>query len=560
MTDYRLVMLLLMQHWSYRQIEARVGCSHATIAKAKQICEDHGFETVADIEQLTTEDLELLFVDGRKAISDEFVGFDLARMVKRRTGNDKAPLKVLWARYLETEAAPGQRHYSYQRFCQIVGDYVDVNQLTMRIQHVPGHTMQVDWAGQKMVVFDPITGAKTRVSIFVASWPYSGLVFAHGYGNERQPNWLDGHQSAFEYAGGVTQVVIPDNTSTASNQIAKGDRSRQVNQAYEEFLMYYTTAAVPTDANAPQQKGNVEAGVKVVTHDIIQFLSDRRFASLDELNAAISQRVEVINTRTPFRGNKEASRQDLFDEHERHALLPLPAQRWQPVVWRKSKVNRDYHIEIATVKYSVPYAYAGQRVDVRIIGNQLAVMANNQIIAEHTVPDAKHVFITDVDHAPAHHRTASGLWTGAYFVRQAHKIGPATVEAINQVLHRQRIEAQGYRTCQNILHLAKGSTEKKRLLEQACQELIAQDTGRLISYTSVKQHLAALRAQAAARPTTGAAKTGTQRTATPLATGPRDTRGAHLVGPDRFNLDALLQHRNEAPKQHNDTVQDGSQH
>lgn len=53
--------------------------------------------------------------------------------------------------------------------------------------------------------------------------------------------------------------------------------------------MYYTTAAVPTDANAPQQKGNVEAGVKVVTHDIIQFLSDRRFASQDELNAAISQ-------------------------------------------------------------------------------------------------------------------------------------------------------------------------------------------------------------------------------------------------------------------------------
>ena len=57
MTDYRLVMLLLMQRWSYRQIEARAGCSHATIAKAKQICEDHGFETVADIEQLTAEDL-----------------------------------------------------------------------------------------------------------------------------------------------------------------------------------------------------------------------------------------------------------------------------------------------------------------------------------------------------------------------------------------------------------------------------------------------------------------------------------------------------------------------
>src|SRR5699024_2212361 len=259
-------------------------------------------------------------------------------------------------------------------------------------------------------------------------------------------------------------------------------------------------------------------------------------------------------------GNQELSRRDLFEQHEHHALLALPAQRWQPVVWRKSKVNRDYHIEIATVKYSVPYAYAGQRVDVRIIGDQLTVMADHQIIAEHTVPDAKHVFITDVDPAPAHHRSASGLWTGAYFVRQAHKIGPATVEAITQVLHRQRIEAQGYRTCQNILHLAKGSTEKKRLLEQACQELIAQDTGRLISYTSVKQHLAALRAQAADRPTTGATKTGTQRTWTPLGAGPRDTRGAHLAGPDRFSLDALLKHRNDgSERQHDGTDQNGGQ-
>lgn len=555
MTDYRLVMTLLMQQWSYRQIAQRARCSHATVGKAKQICEDHGFETVADIEQLTAEDLELFFIDGRKAASEAFVGFDVARLVKQRTGKHKPPLKVLWARYLETDAVPGQRHYSYQRFCQIVGEYVDVNDLTMRIQHVPGHTMQVDWAGQKMVLLDPITGKKTRVSIFVASLPYSGMVFACGYANERQPNWLDGHQRTFEYLGGVTQVVIPDNTSTASNQIATGDRAREVNQAYEEFLAYYNTAAVPTRSAAPRDKGHVEAGVKVVTHEVIDFLADRRFASLDELNAAISHRVEVINDRTPFRGDQDRSRRVLFEEHERHELLALPQQAWRPVVWRKSKVNRDYHIEIATVKYSVPYTYAGQTVDVRIVGEYLAVMAAGEIVAEHSIPDAKHVFITDADHAPAQHRTMSGLWTRPYFERQAHKIGPATVEAITQVLNRQRIEAQGYRTCQNILGLASGSTNNKLLLERACQELIAQGTGRLISYTAVKQHIAALRAQAESRPTTTSGAASQQpRGATPLVAGPRDTAGAHLAGAERFSLDALLGHRDDTQQQ-----QDGGQ-
>ena len=59
MTDYRFVMRLLMQQWSFRQIAQRARCSNATIAKAKQICEDHGLTTVADIEQLTAEDLEI---------------------------------------------------------------------------------------------------------------------------------------------------------------------------------------------------------------------------------------------------------------------------------------------------------------------------------------------------------------------------------------------------------------------------------------------------------------------------------------------------------------------
>lgn len=50
----------------------------------------------------------------------------------------------------------------------------------MRISHVPAHTMQVDWAGTKMEIFDPVTGTKTPESVFVASLPYSGMVFACG--------------------------------------------------------------------------------------------------------------------------------------------------------------------------------------------------------------------------------------------------------------------------------------------------------------------------------------------------------------------------------------------
>jgi hypothetical protein len=111
----------------------------------------------------------------------------------------------------------------------------------------------------------------------------------------------------------------------------------------------------------------IEAGVKVVTNWVIGRLADRRFASLEDLNEAIAAEVEAINDRIPFRGQK-TSRRELFTEHEQTELIALPEVHWQPVIWKKSKVNRDYHVGIATVKYSVPYTFAGQHVDVKITG------------------------------------------------------------------------------------------------------------------------------------------------------------------------------------------------
>lgn len=536
MTDYRLVMSLLLQDRSYRDIEAIAGCSHRTVAKAKKVCHEHGLTATSQVEALSVEEIDVLFADGRKTPSKEFVAFDVAAAVKKRTGKKKLPLRVLWANYLDTDGTPGQRHYSYQRFCQIIGEYVEVNELTMRITHVPGHTMQVDWAGTKMAIFDPVTGTKTTVSVFVASLPYSGMVFACGCLDEKMPNWLDAHLQAFEYFGGAAQVIVPDNASTASNQIARGDRAREVNREYRDFLEYHQTAAVPTRPVRPTDKGHVEAGVKVVTNWVIGRLADRRFASLDDANEAIAAEVESINDRIPFRGQK-ISRRELFTEHEKSELIALPEVRWQPVIWKKSKVNRDYHVEIATVKYSVPYTFAGQHVDVKITGPTLTVMAGGEVIASHAVSGRRHSFVTDPDHVPAQHLQSSDLWSRAYFVRQAHKIGPHTVAAISEVLDRQRIEAQGYRSCQNILALARG--DNKMLLERACGQLVSETSRRAISYTAVKQQLAALRTQAAARPTTTkpAVAATTDRLEPPP--GRRDTTGAHLAGPEQFSLAVL---------------------
>lgn len=538
MTDYRQLMLLLIEKRSYREIATRLGCSQRTIAKVRRVLDEQHFVDSAQVAALALEDIDRFFSDGRKSTADGFVPVDIDKVVQSRLGRKKPPLKVLWAKYLESDAPPGVRHYGYERFCQIVAEHVRVNDLTAPITHVPGHTMQVDWAGTRMQLIDPISRAATPVSVFVASLPYSGLVFARGYLDEKQPAWHDAHRHAFEYVGGVTLLVVPDNASTASNQISKVSRAREVNNSYAEFLEHYRTAAVPTRSAAPRDKGNVEAGVKVVTNWIIHYLADQVFASLDDLNGAVAERVEWINQRTPFRGEAR-SRSAWFTELEKAELLELPAQRWEPVVWRKAKVHRDWHIQIDTIKYSVPYGCAGLNVDVRIVGEQLDVLADGTVVATHQRSQRRNGYVTDPEHAPAYLEETAGLWTRAYFLRQAAKVGPGTVTALTRLLEGKKIEAQGFRSCMNILDLGKRGSRQQ--LEQACTQLTDYDAHRQISYTAVKHALAVVRAQKDQRPQVlnTAARTDKLNSTHPRRPAGRDTTGAHLAGPKAFSLEVL---------------------
>ena len=295
MTDYRAVMTLLIKKRSYRQIEDQLGCSHRAISRANQALRSLGLTTAQQVAALTNDELDEIFVDKRTSGQGEFVPIDFDAVVKARTGRVKQTLQVLWARYTTNPAQPGQRHYSYDRFRQLVASHVDAAGLTARITHAPGHTMQVDWAGTKMSLYDPAGTQGAKVSIFVASLPYSGMLFACACVDQRQQSWLDGHRQAFDYFGGVCQVVVPDNASTASNAISTADRNRKVNDTYQQFLEHYNTAALPTRARRPKDKANVEAAVKIVTHKIIHALEGHQCVDLDELNGKIVGLIDACN-------------------------------------------------------------------------------------------------------------------------------------------------------------------------------------------------------------------------------------------------------------------------
>ena len=109
-------------------------------------------------------------------------------------------------------ASPYTVPYMYTQFCEKYRRWARVTKATMRITHKPGDAMQVDWAGDPLYIIDPVTGKEDSAYIFVDVLPCSWKTYAEPCSDMKTENWLLCHVHAYNYYGGVTRLLIPDNT------------------------------------------------------------------------------------------------------------------------------------------------------------------------------------------------------------------------------------------------------------------------------------------------------------------------------------------------------------
>jgi len=86
---------------------------------------------------------------------------------------------------------------------------------SMRQIHKAGEKMFVDYSGLKWKVTDPKTGIVEEVDIFVAVLGASGYTYAEASRDQTKQSFINSHNHAFKYFGGVTEMIIPDNLKSA---------------------------------------------------------------------------------------------------------------------------------------------------------------------------------------------------------------------------------------------------------------------------------------------------------------------------------------------------------
>lgn len=465
MVDYREIIRLktTKPDLSNTLIASSIGSSRNTVAEVWKLVQERGLSWPVP-GTLTNQELEFILYPGR-AQKDGRMMPDY-EYIYRELAKPNVTLTLLWSEYCARCEAAGAIPYQHTQFNEKYHAYAASKKATLRISRKPGEVMEVDWAGGTLAVTDSISGEPITAYVFVACLPCSMYSYAEATPDMKTPCWIQAHIHAYDYFGGVTRILRPDNAKVA---VIRNTRTETVlNRSYQEMAEYYGTAIVPARPVSPKDKASVEGTVGVLSTWIIASLRNEKFFSFRELNEAIRVKLDEFNQR-PFQKRK-GCRLSAFAEEEKDFLMPLPVTPYETAVWSSETIQPDYLITAGNCRYSVPYEYIGRKVDIRMTETCVEVFYHNQRIASHVrvsySPDPVYI----PEHMPEAHRRYRS-YNEESFLQWGGDIGPAVGTVIRTFLYSHKTPQQGYKSCASMMKLADRYTPAR--LEAACTKALS---------------------------------------------------------------------------------------
>lgn len=259
----------------------------------------------------------------------------------------------------------------------IVKDYIFAARQRQRemfvpLVHPPGHA-QADF-GQAQAV---IAGVLHQAHFFVMTLPHSDGCFVCAYPAQTSEAWMDGHNRAFAFFGGVPQSVLYDNDKCLVARILP-DGTRQRTQAFSALLSHYLfddRYGRPAKGN---DKGNVEGIVGFARRNFM--VPVPRFDSWDAFNAHLEERCRRRQGDV-VRGERESIAERLV--RDREAMADLPPSVFDACDKRAARVSSLSLVRYRGNDYSVPVAYGHREAWGRGYVHEVVIGCGADEIARH---------------------------------------------------------------------------------------------------------------------------------------------------------------------------------
>ena len=178
--------------------------------------------------------------------------------------------------------------YSYSQFRRRYREHLHLAapEPRMRRTLLPAEMCEVDYAGMTMPV--ATADGVRQVSIFVGTLPFSTIIYAEATWTQTTEDWLCSHVRMFNAWGG--------RSPSWSRTTEDGRHPRQLLRSdlepvYLALARHYGIGVVPARVRRPRDKPLAENGVQQVERWVLAPLRNRTFFGLDELNAAMAEKL-----------------------------------------------------------------------------------------------------------------------------------------------------------------------------------------------------------------------------------------------------------------------------
>lgn len=264
--------------------------------------------------------------------------------------------------------------------------YRQLEAATARFETPPGLQAQVDWGSKKIM----LGGYLIRVHIFVMVLGYSRAIYVEFTFDEKLPTLIACHEHAFAWFGGVPEEILYDNPKTIV--FNRATANARINPKFEDFCLYYGYTPRLCRPYRARTKGKVESGVKYVKRS---FLAGQQFSSISSANEQVLAWIsEVADQRIHGTTHEQPAERVKRENLRLHISRPPYVLQ----LWHIRRVATDCLVSYASNRYSVPWKYVHQTVELQDFSNQISIYHQGVLIATHCKAEIKHQVIMNMEH------------------------------------------------------------------------------------------------------------------------------------------------------------------
>ena len=282
-----------------------------------------------------------------------------------------------------------------------------ITQAFVPLVFAPGEVCQFDWSHEQV----ELGGIMQTIKVAHFRLTYSRQMFVAAYPREVQEMVFDAHNRAFAFFGGVPLRMVYDNLKAVVDAILVG-KERRFNRRFMALANHYLFEPVACTPASGWEKGQVENQVGNIREWLFTPLA--RFAGFAELNAWLAIRCrELAGRQHPTAPGRTIA--ECFAQ-EASSLRAITAP-FDGYVEQMLRVSSTCLVRVDRNRYSVPAGFAGKVVSVRSTADQICIVAEGVVIAEHIRRFGREQLICDPWHyLPVLEKKPGALRNGAPFV------------------------------------------------------------------------------------------------------------------------------------------------